>query len=251
MELLTITLAANETKQFARAGRYFEIIASDAAINVAFYGLGGGQTDSMMNALSGLFLEDPYAAFSITNSGAAQSITLLLMETGRGGSRRQPGVVSVVDQGAYKSGLGKQFVASFTRNSSSGAVGVVGGLKADTGSFAVKRLMLSSTTAGVLGLYFGSAAPTVNAGTTAQIVSKLATAPVATASRVYGDAATGVPTGAELPGVALIANVQVGANAYSEVPLTTPLILPQGYVLAVASLAVNRDVSMVFDFEAL
>lgn len=97
MELLTITLAANELKQFAKAGRYFEIIDSSYAVQVDFTGDQGQRSDSMINALSGLFVEDPYTGFSITNGAIAQSITLLLMENGRGGSRRQPGVVQVVD----------------------------------------------------------------------------------------------------------------------------------------------------------
>lgn len=95
MELLTITLAANQTQQFAKSGRYFEIIDSSYAVRVDFIGDQGQQTDSMVNALSGLFIEDPFAAFAITNGSVAQSITFLLLEAGRGGSRRQPGIVSV------------------------------------------------------------------------------------------------------------------------------------------------------------
>lgn len=97
MELLTITLAANETRQFAKAGRYFEIIESIYAMNVAFYGANGAQSDQMIGALSGLYLEDPYSHFAITNGAGAQTVTVLLMETGRGGSRRQPGNVIVID----------------------------------------------------------------------------------------------------------------------------------------------------------
>lgn len=98
MELLQITLAANETKQFAKAGRYFEIIESAFPITVNFTGSSGALSDSMVNALSGLFLEDAYTHFSITNGTSAQTVTLLLMEIGRGGSRRQPGVVQVTYQ---------------------------------------------------------------------------------------------------------------------------------------------------------
>lgn len=98
MELLTITLAANETKQFAKAGRYLEITDSSYAVRVDFIGDQGQQTDSMVNALSGLFIEDPFAAFAITNGATAQSVTFLILEMGRGGSRRQPGIVSVTNK---------------------------------------------------------------------------------------------------------------------------------------------------------
>ena len=99
MELLTVTLAANETKQFAKAGRYFEIIDSSYAVQVDFTGDQGQRSDSMINALSGLFVEDPYSGFAITNGAIAQNVTLLVMENGRGGSRRQPGIVQVIDGG--------------------------------------------------------------------------------------------------------------------------------------------------------
>ena len=41
MELLTVTLAASQTRHFAKAGRYFEIIDSTYAVNVAFTGADG------------------------------------------------------------------------------------------------------------------------------------------------------------------------------------------------------------------
>ena len=98
MELLPITLAANETKQFAKAGRYFEIITADFPLAVQFTGDKGAQTDQLQGAVSGLFIEDPYSHFAITNGPNAQTIVLLLMETGRGGSRRQPGTVDVTNK---------------------------------------------------------------------------------------------------------------------------------------------------------
>lgn len=99
-EFLTITLAANETKPFQKAGRYLEIIADGGGtINLTFYGSNGAVASNWLNCQSGTFLEDPWGSFSVTNNSAsAQSITLLLMDSGRGGSRRQPGVVSVTNK---------------------------------------------------------------------------------------------------------------------------------------------------------
>lgn len=94
MELLTIKLSAGESKRFEKPGRYFEIIDSTGAVRVDFYSVSGRQTDQMVNALSGLFLEASYGAFTIT-SATSQSVSFLLLENGRGGSRRQPGVVQV------------------------------------------------------------------------------------------------------------------------------------------------------------
>lgn len=95
MELLTITLAAGQTQQFAKAGRYVEIIDSTYPIRIDFVGDKGQQTDSMTSALSGLFMEVSFAAMAITNGASPQTVTLLVMESQRGGSRRQPGIVSV------------------------------------------------------------------------------------------------------------------------------------------------------------
>ncbi len=75
MELLTINLAANQTQQFAKAGRYFEIIDSFYAVRVDFTGDQGQQTDSMVNALSGLYLEDAFSGFAIANGATAQTFT--------------------------------------------------------------------------------------------------------------------------------------------------------------------------------
>lgn len=96
MELLPITLAAGETKRFEKAGRYLEIIDATAAIDVFLYDSAGGRGDEARNALSGLYLEVPFAAMEIY-SATAQTITLLLTD-GRGGSRRQPGIVSVTNK---------------------------------------------------------------------------------------------------------------------------------------------------------
>lgn len=112
MELLRIALAANETKQFAKAGRYFEIIESNYSITVQFNGANGAQSDSIVGGLSGLFLEDPFSHFSVTNGAVAQTVTLLLMEIGRGGSRRQPGNVSIVDN--VGAGVQTQFLSDLT-----------------------------------------------------------------------------------------------------------------------------------------
>lgn len=99
MELLTIQLAANETKQFRKAGAYCEIIDSQAAIGINFLSVLGGQTGSIKGGLSGLYLEVDYGAFDITNGPAAQTVTLLLCDAGEsGGSRRQPGNVRVIDE---------------------------------------------------------------------------------------------------------------------------------------------------------
>lgn len=141
MELLPITLAANETRQFAKAGRYFEIIDSTYAVTIQFVGTGGNISDSMTGALSGLFIEDPFTHFSVTNGAAAQTITLLIMETGRGGSRRQPGNVAIVDSiGSLVQTVGVASALAVTGGLATVLVAPVAGV-----SFSVRSLSLEST----------------------------------------------------------------------------------------------------------
>lgn len=96
MQLLKFTIAAGETKRFEIAGRYVEIIESDAPVSLLFFDGGGGQTDDAIGAVSGLYIEGAFKAFTVS-SATAQSVNLLITE-GRGGSRRQPGNVSIIDR---------------------------------------------------------------------------------------------------------------------------------------------------------
>lgn len=96
MELLSITIAAGETKRFERAGRYIEIFDASGLVDLYLSDANGGRVDYAKGAQSGIFLEASFAAFELA-SATAQTVLLLVAE-GRGGSRRQPGIVRVVDE---------------------------------------------------------------------------------------------------------------------------------------------------------
>lgn len=100
MEIITMNLAANETKQFRKAGSYIEILSSIGAIGVNLYTSNGGQTDSIKGGLSGLYMRSDFGAFDVQEqSGAAQTVQLLVCDAGEdGGSRRQPGIVSITNR---------------------------------------------------------------------------------------------------------------------------------------------------------
>lgn len=98
-ELLTVALAANAQIQFRKAGSYIEIIDSTYSIGINFYSDLGGQTDSLIGALSGFFLGSQFGAFDIKNGPTAQTVQLLVLDPGEtGGSRRQPGVISITNK---------------------------------------------------------------------------------------------------------------------------------------------------------
>ncbi len=96
MELLTFTIAAGETKRFERAGRYFEIIDATAAISVVFDGEVGSRQDDMIGALSGFYVVGAFKSFAVSST-TAQAVTIMFAE-GSGGSRRQPGNVTIIDK---------------------------------------------------------------------------------------------------------------------------------------------------------
>jgi hypothetical protein len=100
MEILTINLAANETKNFRKAGSYVEILSSSGPIGITMNSVAGGQINSINGGLSGLFLNADFGAFTVADqSGTAQQVLLLTCDPGEvGGSRRQPGNVRVIDE---------------------------------------------------------------------------------------------------------------------------------------------------------
>lgn len=120
MELFTFNIAANETKLFAKAGAYFEIIDAAYPIDVFFYDRSGGRVDEARAALSGIYIEEQYAEFTVTNGALPQSVTLML-HTGRGGSRRQPGIVNVVDSARLQSFANQAFSGVFDIPAGAGA----------------------------------------------------------------------------------------------------------------------------------
>lgn len=99
MELLTINLAAGEFKQFRKAGGYIEIIQSIYPVTINMYGQSGGQSNTIIGGLAGLFLDANFGGFDISNVGqVAQTVQILVCDVGEnGGSRRQPGIVSITN----------------------------------------------------------------------------------------------------------------------------------------------------------
>lgn len=97
MELITHTLAAGATARFERAGRYFELIDADGRVSVELTGPAGELADEMVNALSGFYSEEAFAGLTISNPEAYAQAVRFMVARGRGGSRRQPGTVSVID----------------------------------------------------------------------------------------------------------------------------------------------------------
>lgn len=98
MELITHTLAAGGTARFERAGRYFELIEAAGRVSVELTGPQGELSEDMTNALSGFYSEEPFAGLTISNPESYAQTVRFMVSRGRGGSRRQPGNVTVIDE---------------------------------------------------------------------------------------------------------------------------------------------------------
>lgn len=98
MELITHNLAAGGTARFERAGRYFEIIDLVGRVSVDLTGQSGDLADRLNNALAGFYSEEPFSGISLTNPESYDQTIRFMVSNGRGGSRRQPGNVTVIDE---------------------------------------------------------------------------------------------------------------------------------------------------------
>jgi hypothetical protein len=117
MESFDINLGAGGTAAalvpMRRAGYGFEVIAANYNIDINFLDVNGGQTNTIKNGFSGLFLGNDFGAFEVFNRAGnpAQTVTVLVFDRDEnGGSRRQPGIVNVVDAGKTRTLSGQSFM---------------------------------------------------------------------------------------------------------------------------------------------
>lgn len=252
-ELLTLPMAAGETKRLERAGRYIEVIDAAAAFDLYLSDANGGRTEYVKGALSGLYLQGAFGAIELY-SPTAQTV-LLLVTDGTGGTRRQPGVVRVVDQGAEKTLAARQFFGGVISQATAGKFGYVFlGVTAGALRVAVKRVVITSGVAGQV--QFGIANPAGSVYTSAikyPLPNKLFGGATSAQAEVAGSPAGTVypPTAGELDGWVPYGGLSMQAGVPIELPLTTPLVLPAGKMFVVATMVANRDLTATWDVEEL
>ena len=252
MELISFVIAAGETKRFERAGRYLEIIDATSALDVYLSDADGARGDTARGALSGLYMEGAYSAFELT-SAAAQSVTLLLTE-GRGGSRRQPGNVRVIDNAADKTDAGLQFIGSTTLAAAGAGVYSMVGIKAGARRVSLRRISVSSSIAGLMQWGHATGDPTTAYNATAGgAFNKRAGQAVSLAQRWTATSASSPVALGELPGRQIYSSINVPANTEAQLigPGDAPIIIPAGAHFFVHGYVANRDVSAVLDYEEL
>jgi hypothetical protein len=179
MEIQTITFGANSLQQtFLIPGKYLEIIESAYPISVQFFDKNGNAVadQGLVNAESGLFVdlrtEGGWGALLITSS-VPQQIRLLIGNA-IGGSRRQPGIVQVVDGGRARTIAGLAFQAVIQAQAVTAGNRPQGQLWNPVGSqrqIVVKAMTLSSSVSMFVSVSHSANPFTTLAGNT---VSKLA-----------------------------------------------------------------------------
>lgn len=148
MEVLRFQIAAGETKVFVKAGGYFEVLATSYPITARFYDQAGGESDDAVNVESGFYASLPYTQLTIY-SASAQAVELLIARR-EAGSKRLPGVVLVMDAGAYTTRGGGAFTGTLN---TTGNAGQFGGLQVYNPITSGKRVVIerveASAAAGV------------------------------------------------------------------------------------------------------
>lgn len=257
MQTQDITLTAGEVKAFDIGGSYFELIEGEGAVDVNFVNSEGNRAGDleMLAALPGYWVSGPFSRFELKNRLTYSQTLRVMYGRGVGGSRRIQGAVTVVDGAANKTAAGVQHLGSVFLAAAGAGVFSMVGLQAGTKRVAIRRISVSSATAGLV--YYGNttSTPTTNYISAGVCGNKNQGGAGSSATRFSATAANGPPSTAELGGGsrATYGFIGVAANAEFELlkPSDSPFILQPGGVLWVEAGAPNRDITATFDFEEL
>jgi len=200
-------------------------------------------------ALSGLFLNAPFGGFDVLNTGnQAQVVTLLVCDAGEsGGSRRQPGVVQIIDTAKATTQAGAAFAGQTGASPGAAQFGAVQLWNpAGSGKRVIVESMLITNAATpqniVVGLSSSMAPNNDGAGT-----SKLSGG-AASVAQVRKDAGLGAIGAAYWAlGIAMF-TVQLPANGNQPRELKRPIILMPGFGLAAGGTVANTTHGCAFDW---
>lgn len=238
--IFTLPLAANESREVAISGEYFEL--RNAIFPVTLIELldrSGGVVSRMDNPEESDFVKPGrYETIRITNGPNAQTVKHFY-GSGDAGSRRTSGNVSVVDGNKARTLANLAFIAT-AYSSALAANFSMAQLWNPVGSgknLIVESLILGSTTAGSIGVRSNNAA--------------LTTPGVVPASKKFGGAVgvglTNNQQNAAQQGTQIYA-IFSAASTSIEKRFIEPIVLPPGWGLHASSSALNQDVSATFEY---
>lgn len=193
MQNLRFNIAAGETKVFVMAGRYLEIIDATGPVSIGLYDKAGSQADDAKDVLSGTFMETPFSQFEISST-TAQTVELFITET-RGGTRRQPGVVSVVDGNRADVQSGKAFTLTSSYGGTAATFAAIGlwNPAGSTKNAVVTEISVSAGASTSIQLGLVSIAPAnMDSATNNKLLGGATAAPV---QRAYQEYASASPAG--------------------------------------------------------
>jgi hypothetical protein len=154
MEIQTINLAAGAPQTFLIPGKFLEIIEAPYPLSIQFFDREGNAVADrgLVNAESGLFIDlrDEGGWGSILVESAQAQTIKVLIGSAMGGSRRQPGVVQVVDGGRARTMSGQSFMGNLFSAAGAGLLPHVQlwNPPASTKRLFVKKLVVSCSGSG-------------------------------------------------------------------------------------------------------
>ena len=227
MEIQTINLLANVPQTFMIPAKFLEIIEAPYPVSIAFFDRNGNTfaDGGLVNAESGIFvdLRDGNGWGSITvTSTLAQTIKLLIGSM-IGGSRRQPGVVQVVDGGRVRTLAQQAFMANLFSGAAAGQYAhvMLWNPVGSTRRLILKRFGLVSSTSG--GVQW-NVRNTALANLDGLGLSKLAGGPASVAERRNEAPAANILTNPNFMG-----SSATQPNVPLLIDLAEPVILPPGW----------------------
>jgi hypothetical protein len=242
MENLRFTIAAGETKTFERGGRYLEIIDAAGPLSIILSDQNGGRADAAKDVLSGTYMGTAFAKFEVY-SATAQTVELFITDT-TGGTKRQPGVVRIIDGEREKVSGGTAF--RMIAQTTTGAAGTAM-LQAFNPAGSGRNVYINGVSIG------SSAADNYSVFTTTTQNTNFA----ANSRSLDVTGADGVTTyrfdnsGQVMAGVRLITSGFLQASAERELRFTRPVLLRPGYGLTVQAATLATTLRATWDLEEL
>lgn len=183
---------------------------------------------------------------------SAALVGSVIVGVGRVATSRTVGSVRVIDSGYEKTLGGAQFSPAL-RKAADGTRVSVAGVRTTAKALVIKRLQIYSQAAGAPILFYCTGAPTLgySAGAPNAGTNKLVGGGAPDHAR-WSALSTGVtPVVGEFPGYVGMNSFQVPAGVFTDYPLTTPIVVPAGYWLGVAGVAINNEIGFFVDAEEL
>lgn len=194
-------------------------------------------------------LPDRRAMWEITPTTAACAGTVRL-GVGRVQSARLVGNVRVIDSGVDKTRAGNQFMSTTGLNAVAGVFSV-GTVYPTNKTVAIKRIAIAGSASGTVYIGTATGAPTVNQLLQPGMRNKQVGGAVSDLQRALGTCAAQPPTTVEVPGYLGWFTMPIAANVFTELPLTTPIVLAPGQHLVFVGPAINASVSALMDWEEM